>query len=261
MANLDVASLVGTWVAANAALVALIGIIGPVLVWRASRTQRHQAHARVGRNNNGFLSRGIRAGPGTYLLVQVKAPHFKNAPFLNHDFSIDTAKLKYAGSPSSWVNFASLLTAYNIHCERGNHFVIEGATTLLPVHRLWILGLGLVGRYGLRKGFERVEIPRIGLMAISAPRRRRSISDDGGFILRSTRENVFDGLTGSIRVLDRTAQSGETLGGVLIFEPRPIDEISNLCPDVLPLQCLFMLAFGCIPIFGTGQCGQYLSLV
>ena len=139
--------------------------------------------------------------------------------------------------------------------------VIEGATTLLPVHRLWILGLGLVGRYGLRKGYERVRIPRIEQTVISASRRRESISDDGGFILRDTRENVFDGLTGSIRVLDRTAQSGETLGGVLIFEPRPIDEISKLCPDVLPLTCLFMLAFGCIPILGTSQCRQYLSLV
>ena len=260
MANLDVASLIGTWVAAIVALVALVGIIGPVLVWRASRTQRHQALAKVGRNNNGFLSRGIRAGPGIYLLMQVKAPHLKNAPFPTHDFSIDAAKLKYADSPSSWVNFASLLIAYNIHCERGNHLVIEGATTLLPVHRLWILGLGIVGRYGLRKGSELVGIPQIEPMVIAAPRRRGSIWDDEGYILPNTRNNEFDGLTGSIRVLDRTAQSGETLGDILIFEPRPIDEISNICPDVLPFKCLFMLAFGCIP-FGTGQCRQYLSLV
>ena len=58
-----------------------------------------------------------------------------------------------------------------------------------------------------------------GLTVIPAPRRRGSISDDRGIILRETRENVFDGLTGSIPVLDGTAQSGETLGGVLIFEP------------------------------------------
>ena len=81
MANLDVTSLVGTWFAAIVALVALIGIIGAVLIWRASRTQRQQVPARVRRNNNGFLSKGIRAGPGIYLLVQVKAPHFKSAPF------------------------------------------------------------------------------------------------------------------------------------------------------------------------------------
>ncbi|KAM0802739.1 hypothetical protein BDR22DRAFT_819417 [Usnea florida] len=262
MANLDVASLVGTWVAAIVALVALIGIIGPVLVWRASRTQRHQALATVGRNNNGFLSRGIHAGPAIYLLVQVKVPYFKNAPSLNHNFSIDATKLKYADSPSSWVNFASLLYAYNIHCGRGNHLVIEGVTTLLPVHRLWILGLGLVGRYGLRKGSERNEVIGERMTRRRLERRRRgSTSEDEGSTPRSTRENVFDGLTGSIRVRDRTAQSGETLGDVLIFEPRPIDELSNLCPDVLPLKCLFMLAFGCIPILGTGQSGQYLSLV
>lgn len=193
--------------------------------------------------------------------MQVKAPHFKNAPIPTHDFSIDAAKLKYADSPSSWVNFTFLVAAYNIHCERGDHLVIEGATTLLPVHRLCILGLGLVGRYGLRKGSERVRIPRIERKVISTPRRRGSISDDGEIVLQETRENVFDGLTGSIRVLDRTAQSGETLGGVLIFEPRPINEISKLCPDVLPLKCLFMLAFGCIPFFCTSQCRQYLSLV
>ena len=104
----------------------------------------------------------------------------------------------------------------------------EEVTTLLPVHRLWILGLGLVGRYGLRKASERVRIPRIERTVVSSPRRRGSISDDGRIMLRERRENVFDGLTGSIRVLDRTAQSGETLGGVLVREPRPIDEISKL---------------------------------
>ena len=73
MASLDVASLVGIWVPAIVPLVAPIGIIDPVLVWRASRTQRRQALAKAGRNNNGFLSRGIRAGPG--IICWCKSKH------------------------------------------------------------------------------------------------------------------------------------------------------------------------------------------
>ena len=147
MANLDVASLVGICVPAIVPLVAPIGIIDPVLVWRASRTQRRQALAKAGRNNNGFPVERYPCWPWNYLLAQVIAPHLIKRPFLNHNFSFDAAKLQDADSPSSWVNLALLLTTYNIHFERGD----EEAIALLPVRRLWILGLGLVGRYGLRK--------------------------------------------------------------------------------------------------------------
>jgi hypothetical protein len=39
----DIASVVGTWVAAGVAIIALLGVVGPLLIWRASRTERNRA--------------------------------------------------------------------------------------------------------------------------------------------------------------------------------------------------------------------------
>jgi hypothetical protein len=39
----EIGSLVGTWVAAGVAIIALLGIVGPMLVWRASRSERNKA--------------------------------------------------------------------------------------------------------------------------------------------------------------------------------------------------------------------------
>ena len=46
-----------------------------------------------------------------------------------------------------------------------------------------------------------------------------SYERQGGLILRNARENMFGRMTGSSRVSDGTAQGGETLGRILVFEP------------------------------------------
>lgn len=39
----DLVGVIGTWVAVALALIALLGIIGPVLVWRAVRAEKTRA--------------------------------------------------------------------------------------------------------------------------------------------------------------------------------------------------------------------------
>lgn len=51
--TLDIAGVVGTWVAAGLAVIALFGVVGPILVLRASRTERHKAIIGIGPRNRG----------------------------------------------------------------------------------------------------------------------------------------------------------------------------------------------------------------
>ena len=71
MAALDTASVIGTWVAAFVAILALVGIIGPILIWRASTTERHLAIAAINDDYNTFKSRGIHAPESGYFSICV----------------------------------------------------------------------------------------------------------------------------------------------------------------------------------------------
>ena len=79
MAALDIASVIGTWIAAFVAILALVGVIGPVLIWRASRTERNLAISAID-DDNTFRSRGIHAGPAIWLLQRMRAPILNTAP-------------------------------------------------------------------------------------------------------------------------------------------------------------------------------------
>ena len=153
MGALDVAGVIGTWVAAFIAIVALVGIIGPILIWRASRTERHRALAAVGNDNNyDFISRGIHAGPDIWLLQRVKVPLLRTAPVaIDESFVLNVDAVKESNSPATWVNLGHLVSAYGVVYARGDNLKIYHARTFLPVHKLWLLAIGLAGRYGERK--------------------------------------------------------------------------------------------------------------
>lgn len=143
MGGLEIAGVVGTWVAAGVAIIALVGIAGPILIWRASRTERHRALAAIGDDNNGYMSKGIRLGPNTYLGQRIRAPILKTIPRLtDKNLKWSSASLKETRSPSTWVQFGALLNAYGVEFSRGDSLVIKHGKALLPVHPLWVLGIG-----------------------------------------------------------------------------------------------------------------------
>jgi pilus assembly protein TadC len=59
MGATDIASVVGTWVAAFVAIIALVGIVGPFLILRASRTERNKAIAAIDDENHQFIGKGV----------------------------------------------------------------------------------------------------------------------------------------------------------------------------------------------------------
>jgi len=55
--------LVGTWVAVVVAVIAVIGVVTPILVYRASRTERHKVIAAIEDDNYDYIGRGVWFGP------------------------------------------------------------------------------------------------------------------------------------------------------------------------------------------------------
>lgn len=93
MSGLDVAGVIGTWFAAVVAIIALVGIVAPVLIWRASRTERHKAIAAIGTDSNGFVSKGLPLWSGIRMFQRVRAPKLKDRRRYNRStYHFDEAK-------------------------------------------------------------------------------------------------------------------------------------------------------------------------
>lgn len=63
-------------------------------------------------------------------------------------------------SSTSWVKFGLLVQSYRIPYETGDSLVIKNSRTLLPVNKVWILVIGLLGRFGERKDMGKVSRKR-----------------------------------------------------------------------------------------------------
>ena len=153
MTKLEVAGVVGTWTAAGLGLIALLGVIGPWLVWRAARTERHKAIVAVGIQNGGFISKGVPLWPSFRFGQRVRAPKiYKPRKFRPHEWkSFDSERIKeIPDSEATWVSLAAFLRGYDVDIqkEQGDHLKISRGRTFLPVHKMYIYVFGLLGRYG-----------------------------------------------------------------------------------------------------------------
>ncbi|KAL6233540.1 WD40-repeat-containing domain protein [Aspergillus navahoensis] len=152
--TLDLIGAIGTWVAVLFALIALAGIIPAYILYRESQTDHYEALSLVDDKNHEYISKGYALLPGKRFFRSIKVPNLTEPPANATELAIerDCALLDRDGSPSStaWVNFANLLRAYGVsppEARRGGKLKILGTEALLPVHRSWILLLGLIDRY------------------------------------------------------------------------------------------------------------------
>ncbi|KAL3488950.1 hypothetical protein BJX62DRAFT_239534 [Aspergillus germanicus] len=160
--TIDLLGLVGTWLAAILALVALAGIIPAYILYRESQTGHYEALSLIDDQSHEYISKGYTLLPGKQFLRSVKVPNLIAPPRITAEdppsqqlrIERECDLLDREGSPSltAWVNFANVLRAYGI-CPPPpftGKIKISGKESLLPVHRGWILLLGLVDRYGHR---------------------------------------------------------------------------------------------------------------
>ncbi len=136
MGSLDLAGVIGTWMAAGIAIIALAGIIGPILIWRASRTERHQALAGVRNSDCDFITKGLHVGPNIWLWQRIKAPLLDKAPtIIDQSFVLNVATTKFdlSQEQAGWVNLGHLLQGYGVVYPQGDNLYIQHTRAYLPL--------------------------------------------------------------------------------------------------------------------------------
>lgn len=162
----DLVSAVGTWVAVGLALIALVGIVAPVLVWKATLSERNRALNSLqesGAETFGYVGSGLWTGRKVRIFRAVRAPLLRREPVLPTTDAGKAESLEFAGaggtqgrqpaaqpseSSADWVQFGSVVEGYGIDITKGDDFLLEGSHVWMPVHTSWLLLIGLLGRFG-----------------------------------------------------------------------------------------------------------------
>lgn len=255
--RVSLAGTVGTWVAVFLALVALVAIVGPVTIWAAARTERNKALHDAGDTKQPFIGSGFHfVGFDVRLFRRIRAPILDRIPE-KPVLVWDKARFIETKSRATWVQFASLLLAYGVTAERGDNLVIYRGKAMLPVHRIWILIVGLTGRYTTRESrlprgkFERRLTIRL------QPSTQDSPEDDTIESVTWPIRVKLNGTTGQIKITEKVSGLGISESSVAMFLPRPLSEFANIEAEKLSLQDLLMLAIGCLPL----KYHQYIVMV
>jgi hypothetical protein len=247
---------IGTWAGVFIGLLALVAVLGPILVWAASRTERNKALHAAGDANQSFIGSGIHfIGLDVRLLRRIKAPIIDKVPD-ELDLIFDHKRFTETNSRATWVQFANLLLGYGMTFSRGDNLLIHRGRAILPVHRIWILAIGLAGRYSTAQQQKRRKLT----MTMSTARVHftdSSTTAESNSLTPWTIRTELNGSTGQMRVSERVPGLGFSDSSIIIFSPRPASELVDLGLERVSSHDLFMLAIGCLPL----PSGQYISLV
>ncbi|KAF4456640.1 FAD dependent oxidoreductase [Fusarium austroafricanum] len=239
--NTDLAGAIGTWVAVALAFVALIGIATPWILLRESRSERFQAINAADSQSKRYIRDGFRLRNGRKYFQTVKVPILLEPPKPDLPVELDESlSINSLSSGTGWVNLAATLEAYAPKIPKGDKLVILQGESWLPVHRFWILDLGLLGRYGKRR--DR------GISIRQSNATRLMIESQG---LHSDHQNMYYGLTGKLfwaPVQPELAPLAAFTMDKVYFRLHSIECRTALFPDLMPKSLLFWLAMGCLPV-------------
>ena len=162
MDAVSLAGTIGTWVAVFIAIVALVTIVGPLLVWVAARSDRSKALQAAGETDYSFVTKGFRYfSSDIRLFRRVRAPILTKEPDAAIIATVkwDISKYHDSRPRATWIQLAHLLRGYDVKFQRGDPLVIQNGKAFLPMHRVWILVIGLLGRYSVETK-SRLTMPR-----------------------------------------------------------------------------------------------------
>ncbi|KPI37738.1 uncharacterized protein AB675_210 [Cyphellophora attinorum] len=259
MANLDLAGVIGTWVAAGLAVIALVGIVGPLLVYRASRKERHRAITEVGRNNNSYISPGIPLWPGVRFWQQVRVPRLdKPKAFEDEEWKLfdpSRAHLSNPGPAPSWVQLGASLQAYGVKYTADGNLFVNGGRAYLPVHQFYLHLLCIVGRFSRTKAPRAARVPGMDEVPIilsqqfHTGKNRRIVTADGSLL--TSDEAFYRGIT---------AREAKLYGHCGTLQVRP-DSLTSTA-EGSPYQDARLLSFSTTTLWPEkGQHKDRLSLV
>lgn len=245
MSSLEVAGVAGTWVAAGLAVIALIGIAGQIVAWRTSRTERYKAISAVGPVSYGFIGKGWWAGPNTRIYRRISVPDIKDERYFASAGQVWTYEryehLSDSLRTSNWVHFGGLLKCYKFDLRYGNVLDIQGGRTFLPVHRSYLMAIGILGRVARRpdKGKWDGRATRSTFYSRDRERERGQTTD-------GSRGSVYYGITGSIQFREGTIREA-------LYTPQSQNDIGDIIAEHISLREMFLMAIGCIPT-GSEEC-------
>jgi hypothetical protein len=151
------AGTIGTWMAVFMAIVALAGILPAYIIYKTSRTQRTRALSIVDDANGKYVSRGLRLPAAGRLFRTVQVPDLTTPPDIQKlKAALRLNELYQSRSTTSWVNFASLIQAHISELKptsRADALEYDDNQCFLPVHRTWLVIIGLLHRYAFRKDY------------------------------------------------------------------------------------------------------------
>ncbi|KAF5533797.1 hypothetical protein FPHYL_13559 [Fusarium phyllophilum] len=211
----DLASNIGTWVAAGVAIIALVGVVGPYLALQASMSDKNRAMNAVQDQQQKYISRGWRLTRGLRVFRRIRVPNLAPGYITNEP---DTAPLipplsaalgrwgfktrDYLPWNTGWAKISELIESYEVGDGVSNRQVdldvpkaggtleVVNSRTALVVNKHWILILGLLGRYGdrvdkgilQRKGIRRnFDGERASIRHFALPRKAKQRESDFPF--------------------------------------------------------------------------------
>jgi hypothetical protein len=275
MGSLDVMGVVGTWVAVGLALSALLGVVGPLLVWRASKSARNRALARLDEKPStsfGFVTPGLRLGPGTRLFRRVRVPiltESKSPKLLSKWKSEYTNAALPSLESAGWVQLGAVLRNYELRFPTKDALVLKEETMRLPVSIVWLFIFGLIGRFGSRSdsgGWIEETTDDVVVFEQALPGQRLGKRVRGRATRAGRGMKTFDappeimplwaapavvpersdgelrGLTGEMDCYTR-----EGIGAV-DYKAHKEGHIKGLSEEVLDVANLFWLSMGCLPM-------------
>ncbi|CEI69193.1 hypothetical protein FVEN_g4052 [Fusarium venenatum] len=171
----ELTSNIGTWVAAAVAIIALVGVVGPLLTLQASMSDKNRAMNAVQDQQQKYVSRGYPVTKGLRLFRKIRVPNLAPGYITNEP---DTAPLipplsaalgrwgfesrDYLPWNNGWAKMSELIESYKVRDgisngpvdlgipKTGGTLEVVNSRTALVVNKHWILILGLLGRYGER---------------------------------------------------------------------------------------------------------------
>ncbi|KAF2878550.1 hypothetical protein BDV95DRAFT_557755 [Massariosphaeria phaeospora] len=277
---LDVASTIGTWVAAFLAVVALFGILGPWLIWRTLRSERHVAIEAIDDETHEFVKGGITIWRGTTIFRRVVVPDLTRPPNSTDvklpnpgDYVRRDSVLPKTPSRTGWITMIKALEAYSIPLPGRGELIYRDRDTWIPLHKLWLLAFGLLGRYSVRRDqgqtIQTSNPSRLDYQQVLKSKdqhlhdRDLHLDDQGLHMLLHLQaqdlhiplQSPAENLHGSIGVLTRSKGIGNIDN--IYLNPYSSQLRGDLDRDEMPLPNLFWLSVGCLPL--TPSCVYDLS--
>ena len=156
--GVNLAGVIGTWTANLLALIALFGVVAPILLIRRARSERHVALSSIDDRHHEFIHPGLKVPCLPGIGQKVSVPNLETPPNLMNHTPIRYEKtLDERRSSTDWIMFVRTLQAYIISLPPGGTLDVFESQSWLPVHRLWVFTLGLLGRYAYRPDHGRTQ--------------------------------------------------------------------------------------------------------